>query len=128
MHKDFDQWNKKKKSVNDRSVVLHYHPREVWWCYVGVNVGTEQDGDAERFLRPVVIIRGFGPNACLIVPLTTSKKEHAMRIDVGLVDSKQARANISQIKVVDTRRLLEKVCIMGKPAFEAIRKAIRDMI
>jgi mRNA interferase MazF len=59
MQKDFDTWNKEKKSVHGRDVVVHCHPREVWWCYLGINVGTEQDGDSEKFLRPIVIMRTF---------------------------------------------------------------------
>lgn len=71
MQKDFDGWNEEKKKTNEERSRL-YTVREIWWCRLGVNVGTEQDGKGDGYARPCVILRGFGPDACLIVPLTTS--------------------------------------------------------
>ena len=105
-----------------------YTVREVWWCRVGVNVGTEQDGKGEWYARPCVILRGFGPDACLVVPLTTSPRDHALRIPVGLVEGVEARANLSQIRVVDTRRLEAKIGFLAESIFSKVRKAARDML
>ena len=82
----------------------------------------------EKFLRPVVIVRGFGPDACLVIPLTTSAREHALRIPIGLVAGLQARANLSQTRVIDTRRLVEKVGFLEKDVFLTLRKAAKDML
>src|SRR3989344_104222 len=120
MKKDFDKWNKIKKRTDMESPRL-YTVREVWWCQFGVNIGTEQDGRGENFLRPAVILRGFGPDACLVVPLTTSARAQQLRVSVGLVDGRLARANLSQIRVVDTRRLMEKVGFLEKEIFTKIR-------
>ena len=59
MNKDFDKWNTEKKQTNAEQPRL-YTVREVWWCRLGGNVGSEQDGSGRAFLRPVVIVRGFG--------------------------------------------------------------------
>ncbi len=125
--KNFDDWNNKKKNLHQKNVKLYYHPREIWWCYLGFNIGSEQDGSAKKFLRPIVIIRAFGPDACLVVPLTTSIRDHALRISIGIVDGKQARANLSQIKVIDTKRLLEKISFMEKGVFQELRKAVKNL-
>ena len=90
-------------------------------------MGSEQDGDGQLFLRPVVILRAFGANACLVIPLTTSTRQHPLRISVGIVDGREARANISQIRVVDTRRLAEKVGFLEKEVFVSLRKAVRGL-
>ena len=71
MMKDFDAWNQVKKET-EYELSRFYTVREVWWCRLGVNVGTEQDGKGMLYVRPCVILRGFGPHAFLIVPLTTS--------------------------------------------------------
>jgi mRNA-degrading endonuclease toxin of MazEF toxin-antitoxin module len=60
--------------------------------------------------------------------LTTSSREHALRLSVGVVDGKSAKANISQMRVVDTRRLEEKIGFLDKEAFETVRKAARAML
>ena len=127
MQKDFDEWNKEKKQAHAEQPRL-YTVREVWWCRLGVNIGSEQDGRGSKFLRPIVILRGFGSDACLVVPLTTSAREHPLRISVGTVDGREAHANISQIRVVDTRRLVEKTGFLEKNVFINIRKAARGLL
>ena len=127
MQKDFDKWNEIKKETNAEEPRL-YTVREIWWCRLGVNIGTEQDGGGERFLRPAVIMRGFGSDACLVVPLTTSPREHPLRISIGTVNGYPARANLSQVRVIDTRRLVEKIGFLEKELFARIRKTARELL
>ena len=53
MKKDFDRWNIEKKRADAEQPRL-YTVREIWWCRIGVNIGTEQDGRGKLFLRPVM--------------------------------------------------------------------------
>jgi mRNA interferase MazF len=124
MSKDFDKWNEVKKRTNAESPRL-YTVREIWWCRLGINVGNEQDGSGESFLRPVVIVRSFGPAVCLIIPLTASTHRHSLRIPIGTVQDKETSALISQMRVVDTRRLVEKVGFLAKEKFSELKKAVR---
>lgn len=124
--KDFDRWNEVKKYTNNERPRL-YTVREIWWCRLGVNVGTEQDGKGDWYSRPCVILRGFGPDACLVAPLTTSVREHPLRVPIGVVEQSVACANISQIRVVDTRRLEVKIGFLEKDMFLKLRKTARDM-
>lgn len=125
--KNFDEWNGKKKLINNTESNRLYSAREIWWCSFGINIGTEQDGKGELFLRPVLILKGFNRDACLVAPLTTSTKENIYRIDAGVVDEEKAKVNISQMKVVDTKRLVEKVGFLEKEVFEKIKKSIKDL-
>jgi len=127
MQKDFDKWNIEKKRADTEQPRL-YTVREIWWCRLGVNIGTEQDGRGKFFLRPAIILRGFGPDACLIVPLTTSIREHPLRVSVGIVDGCMARANLSQLRIIDTRRLVEKVGFLENGIFMALRKTAKDLL
>jgi len=127
MEKDFDAWNERKKETNAERPRF-YTVREIWWCRLGVNIGTEQDGKGEWYVRPCVILRGFGSSACLVVPLTTSKREHPLRISVGSIEGFQARANLSQIRVIDVRRLEEKIGFLETAIFSKLRKAARAML
>lgn len=124
--KDFDAWNEVKKRTHAERPRL-YTVREIWWCKLGVNIGTEQDGKGEWYDRPCVILRGFGADACLVVPLTTSAREHSLRVPIGLIEGQEAKANLSQIRVIDTRRLEEKVGFLEAEAFSNLRKAARDL-
>ena len=128
MHKDFDTWNGFKKDVHARFQTPLYGTREIWWANLGLNVGFEQDGTGSDFDRPVLIHRGLSRQVCFIIPLTTSKKRDRFYIDAGLVDEKPAAAIISQLRLIDTRRLVEKVGMLDRSTFEVIRKAARELL
>lgn len=128
MGKDFDRWNEIKKELHENEIRKLYHAREIWWCSLGENIGFEQDGDGTEYQRPVLILKGLSKNTCLIIPLTASPHKHPMRIPLGLVEKKEASAIISQMRVVDTKRFINKICFVDKKIFETIRKIVKDML
>ena len=128
MKKDFDKWNEEKKEINDEEKFRLYHEREIWWCSLGVNIGFEQDGTGNEFRRPVLILKGLSKETCLVIPLTTSTISHPMRPSVGVVAGKDAKAILSQLRVVDTKRFGLKIGYLDKVYFSAIRKAVKDML
>lgn len=65
---------------------------------------------------------------CLIVPLTTSVKKNPYHIPVGNIDGRDAFAIFSQLRLIDTKRLINKVAVIDKILFERIKKAAKDML
>jgi mRNA-degrading endonuclease toxin of MazEF toxin-antitoxin module len=128
MQKDFDRWNEFKKHINNRSNVPFCHDRELWWCAVGLNVGFEQDGSGKEYARPVLILKSLSRETFIAVPLTTSPKRHPLRPSIGKVEKKEARALLSQVRVIDTRRLIRKIGHLDKMIFASLRKTARDML
>ena len=128
MFKDFDGWNVEKKRINDLGAAPFYHERELWWCTLGVNVGSEQDGSGEAYRRPILVLKGLSRETFLAVPLTTSMREHPLRPAIGLVEGKEAHALISQIRVIDTKRLVRKIGYLDKEQFARIQKTARGML
>jgi len=129
MDKEFDKWNKKKKHINGQSDYLPlYHERQIRWCRLGVNVGFEQDGTGEGFSRPVLIIKGLSRNVCIVVPLTTAIKNNKYFIPLGIVDGKEAAVIISQIRLIDTKRLYKQITTLDKNIFADIQKAVRNLL
>ena len=126
--KDFDGWNMQKKTIHSSGENKFYHPRDIWWCSLGTNVGFEQDGTGIIKTRPVIIISGFSKNVCLIIPLTTSQKNNKYYLKIGRIKNKEASAIISQIRLIDTKRLIKKMGVINKNKFEEIRKAVKDLI
>ena len=127
MKKDFDVWNEKKKIINNQQVIVFCHERELRWCSLGLNIGSEQDGSNIEYRRPVLIIKGLSKETCFVVPLTTSNRVHRFRPSVGLVEGKVASALLSQIRVIDTKRLVKKIGYLDKEIFFDIRKTIKNM-
>jgi len=129
MEKDFDKWNKIKKNVhlNDEYLPL-YHERQIRWCRLGANIGFEQDGTGKEFSRPVLILKGLSRHVCIVVPLTTSTKENKYHISIGTVDSRDASAIISQIRLIDTKRLDQYVTTLDKETFSLIKKSVKAIL
>lgn len=125
---DFDLWNENKKLINKNCFNKFYHPKDIWWCYLGLNIGHEQNGSEKNYERPVLILKGFNKNVCLIVPLTTSKNKSKFKIRIGVVDKKEAQAIISQIRLIDTKRLINKICSLDENTFNKIKKAIKELL
>jgi mRNA interferase MazF len=128
MHKDFDQWNTEKKIVHSRGAHKLYHEREIWWVTLGTNIGFEQDGTGEGHQRPVIILKGFSRHVCLIIPLTSSRKRNPYHFELGMIEGREAAAIISQLRLIDVRRLVDKVGMLDKKIFAGMRKAVKDML
>jgi mRNA interferase MazF len=129
MQKKFDTWNEVKKKTDSRTDRLLYKKREIRWCKLGVNVGYEQDGTGEGFARPVLIIKDFNQHVCLAVPLTTSQKANPYHVKIGNFDNAQESfAIISQLRLIDTKRLYKKVAMVDEKTFADVIKAIKDML
>jgi hypothetical protein len=92
MQKDFDGWNEQKKSIHDAAHAPLYHEREIRWCHLGTNIGFEQDGTGEGRSRPVLILKGFSREVCIVLPLTTSQKKDSFHFPIGSVEGRPATA------------------------------------
>ncbi|KKW10937.1 MAG: 2,4-dihydroxyhept-2-ene-1,7-dioic acid aldolase [Parcubacteria group bacterium GW2011_GWA2_49_9] len=128
MKKDFDAWNNNKKRIHADNENKLYHEREVWWCALGVNIGFEQDGTGIESDRPVLILKGFSSQVCLVVPLTTSKKKNPYHVSLGTIEDKIAFAIISQIRLIDTKRLINKIGFVDQVLFANVRKAVKGFL
>lgn len=129
MNKDFDQWNEEKKHIHRQSDYLPlYHEREIRWCRLGVNIGFEQDGTGAGHSRPVLIMKGFSRQVCLVIPLTTSTKKNQYTLHIGDVDGKKAAVIISQIRLIDTKRLDQHIATLNQDIFETVQKAVKDLL
>jgi len=128
MFKDFNKWNEKKKNIHQKNFVPFFHTREVWWCCLGLNVGFEQDGSGQEYYRPVLILKGMSRYTFVAIPLTSSLDQHKLRFPIGRVEGKEARGLLSQIRVLDAKRLVRKVGYLDQAIFDGIKKAVKDML
>ena len=105
-----------------------YHERQLWWCSLRVNIGFEQDGTGEEHQRPVLILKGMSRETCYVIPLTTSPKKHKHRIPIGEVEGTQAVALMSQMRLIDTKRLVNTIGFLDQDIFAPVRKAAKDLL
>ena len=124
MEKDFDRWNEIKKATNaaDEAARLYFREGEVWWVRLGHNVGYEANGKSREFTRPVIILKKYNQYSFLALPLTTVPKPNPYRLPVGMVDGRQAFATLSQLRNIDSKRLVKKIARLDAGIFIAIKK------
>ena len=126
--KDFLIWHKTKAGIDDIRERPVFHSREVWWCSIGLNVGFEQDGKGKNFSRPVLIIRGFSKEVFLCIPLTTKLKEGKYYHAIDLGEGVLRRVILSQIRLLDSKRLQETITTIGEGEFNEIKKAATRLL
>ncbi len=127
MEKDFDGWNEQKKRIQTERGVVYAHPREVWWCALGINIGAETDGKNEDFERPVLVLRVYNRETLLVMPITSKSKSDSfhcpVRVKFGTVWVK-----LTQARVVSSRRLLRKVDMLTEKEFQVAKEAFKEFI
>jgi mRNA interferase MazF len=106
--KDFDGWNTKAKILDSKIFDDFFYAREIWWCALGVNIGSEQDGKNESFERPVLILKRISNELCLIVPFTSKIINNDYRITTSSTGM-EAQVILSHVRSISTKRLLRKV-------------------
>ena len=124
MQKDFDRWNKSKKKIHAEEARPFYHAREIWWCAVGVNVGNELDGTGKQHDRPVLVLRAFNAQTFLGVALIGPERTGRYYFPVGKIDDRDAVANLSQVRLFDTKRLIRKIGTLDDRTFHELARAL----
>ena len=92
-----------------------------------LNIGGEENGKGDSFLRPAVIFKKFNNGTFWGVPLTTKKKRGNFYVPISLSDSKPRVALLSQLRLMDVRRLKNKIGTVTKQNYADIQKAITNL-
>ncbi len=124
---NFKEWLFYKFKINNLTRKHIIKQGEVYWCSLGVNVGDEQNGKGLHFRRPVLVFKKFNNNIFLGIPLSTKSKDNKYYITITIKDIVQS-AIISQIRIIDTKRLDEKIGYISKKDFEKVQSEFISMI
>lgn len=127
MEKDFNKWNILKKRLDERQSATTFKQREIWWCHLGLNIGDEENGKGEAYSRPILIVRKFNNRIFLGVPLTTQIKDKHYYHKMTFKGKEQCIIT-SQLRLLESRRLIDKYGELPRNKFDEIRKVLKDMI
>jgi mRNA interferase MazF len=121
---DFTDWLKTKFTLDAQERVHQIKQGEVYWCALGVNVGDEEHGKGERYRRPVLVLKKFNNNIFIGVPMSTRHKINPYYLKVLLKDVEQS-VMISQLRVMDTKRLDSKIGYISKQDLLMIKTEVK---
>lgn len=106
--------------------------REIWLTKMGKNIGFEENGKGE-FKRPVLVIKKVG-NLFFTVALTSQGKnrhkfyhkfESAIFNENHQNHADSSYAILSQVRVMDKRRFIEKMGRISSEEFREIKQKLR---
>ena len=127
MNKNFDDWNLVKKNLDKNDSSPTFQKREIWQCSIGLNIGHEENGKNKDYSRPVLIIRKFNAHIFWGIPLTTQIKEKHYYHKIHFRDKEQC-AMLSQIRLLESRRLTDKMGKISQKQFDEIIAILKSML
>jgi len=124
--KKFDTWNEVKKRTNSLKKKVYFKERDIFYIKLGENIGFEQSGKGDMFLRPVIILKKFNNNFFMGVPLTTTIKEGIYYFEFEFTN-KKSNAILSQMKSFDAKRIKHKIGVINQIDFKNLKEKISDL-
>lgn len=114
--KNYDQWNIKVKELNSENEGKFFNVRDIWWCAIGLNIGSEQDGKDEYFERPILVIKKVSNDFLWILPITSKIIQSEYRVDIYDLEI-ESQVVISQIRSISNKRLIRRVGMVKRSIF-----------
>src|SRR3989344_1400680 len=125
MKKDYTEWHSRKTEIEHTGGTrLFFHEREVWRCSLGHNVGFEQDGKGKKFARPVLVFKKFNKEVFWALPLSTRIKKGKFYTNLDLHDDIPRVVIVSQLRLIDGKRLIDKIGVIDEPNYKDIQEAV----
>jgi mRNA interferase MazF len=128
MSKDHWSWFEKKVSVDNRVVRVFFHERDVWFCHLGINVGSEQDGKGKKVLRPIVVMKKFNNGIFWGIPTTKRRRTGKYYFAFAYRNTMSSTAILSQIRLLDSKRLENRIGRMGRTDFSEMKKRLVSIL
>ncbi len=128
MSKDYSEWFKIKPTINEiKENKYEFSETEIWWSYLGINVGDEEDGKNELIERPILILRKFSSKLFIGIPLSTKVKEGIFYVNFE-DDNESFSVLLSQVKVFSSKRLIRKLGKVSRGRFKLIRQKLKQLL
>lgn len=133
MKKDFiekyNNWNIKKQDIqfSERTEKMYFKEGDIWWCSLGLNIGSESFGKGENFRRPILIVKKLSGDLCITLPLTSKEKNGTWFIDITLQGEKKW-AMLYQIRTLNKKRFTVKIGELDDTDFARVKEKLDALL
>ena len=124
----YDNWNTLKQNLENKKPIL-FNEREILFISMGQNIGYEQYGKGDDFLRPVVVVKKFNKHLFLGIPLSSKikrgyffhtihfkgRENSALLLQSKTFDSKRIKYRLAKLSINEFEKLVEKFCEVVTP-------------
>lgn len=128
--KIFANWTKLKIRIHasESSKNVYFKEGQIWWASVGQNIGVEANGKNENYERPVIILKKFNGHSFLGIVMSSKKKEGKYYFELKDEFGISSYVNLSQIKLMSSKRLIRNVREMPTSDLDLIRSLVKNFI
>lgn len=123
-----NRWNEVKKRTHNKIETAYFREREIYWANIGENVGYEQNGKGEDFMRPILVFRKYSNNLFCGIPLSTTIRNGSFFFNFQFLENKQSSALLVQAKTFDVKRLDRKIGTINKDDFNQLEQKIKNLM
>lgn len=129
-----NKWNEKKKQIEQTKKQKFCQIGKIYYVNLGQNIGSEIYGKGGEFLRPVLVINKFfihhRLDLALVIPLSskTAKKSGYFYHHFKDNKNKEQVALLCQIKVIDTKRIVNYHSKIDNEELQKIKEKIKSKI
>lgn len=124
----YNKWNIKKQKINfSDNEGFYFQEGDVWWCSLGLNIGSESYGKGESFRRPVLILKKLSLDLCIALPFTSKKKFGSWFMNIMLDDMHQC-VLLYQIRTLNTRRFQRKIGEVDRVTLTSIKEKLKRLL
>lgn len=128
MRKTYTEWMKRKRNINNRGIrIKEYREGNIYWAYIGENIGMEQDGNKKFFTRPVLVLKGLAFSIFICVPIS-SKQKIGPYYEPVQTEKVHGVLLLNQIRVMDTLRLGDLLDVLPRRKLRKIKRKMSKLI
>lgn len=129
LREKYDNWNVQKQTLEEENTDenLYFKAKDVWWCSIGINVGSESFGKGDKFRRPIVILKRLSEELCVGIPIT-SKKKFGTWFSTISVNGEERSAMLYQLRTFHTKRLQRKLGELSSADFTNLKQKLENLL
>lgn len=123
----FNNWNNQKKKLSTKEGDFKFDKRQVWWCFIGKNIGNEVNGKGDKFKRPVLILKKLSDSSCVAIPITTKEKNGTWFQYIEF-NHEPRWAILNQIKMISSKRFERRLGEISENDFELVKEKLKRLL
>lgn len=128
MMNKYDKWNEVKKRTEQKEITAYFREREVYWANIGENIGFEQNGKGDDFMRPLLVFRKYSNKLFCGIPLSTTLRDGSFFFNFQFIEDKNSSALLVQAKTFDVKRLDRKIGMINTDDFKQLEIKMKKLM
>ena len=124
---NYNNWNKQKKDVQKSKKLVWFEERDIVFMKMGQNIGVEENGKGDEFLRPVLVYKKFNKEQFFGFPLTSKEKNGKFYYELHH-QNRISYVILTQMRTYSAKRIAYSMGSIGKNKFAEIHKKFLKLL